>query len=311
MHDGKAHRRDRGLATLLVACVLLVAFWEIMSNRSRRPLKPFLVAADDFVNFAPVTTSFHLRPLEVYQTPTEPNILAYEVRSAPAANDPRLSSTASVARAASLDKSQPLMVRIVHGYNMPDCMRIRGYDVTPIADRPWAPGAAPATSEGRRPDGGAAVPSACRVQVWRLTSDIGDRSVWASSMVRAGDGIGTDFDTRDQPFPRVGTPDDPNWAPRGFTLAGLRHPIRNLRLFLRSRWNSSRCDPATFLKLRQPVWASDELLTLVTASYSIGVAPADEAEVIEQVLWVHAFFLEELRRWGRARSEAAPAPEKP
>lgn len=278
------------LAALLIACVLVVGFWEFMSNRSHRPLSPFLVTEEDFSGLEPSSAAFVIRRLPVNRSPIEPNILAFEVRS----------GLASDGRAVRLDKAEPLMVRVVHGYNMPDCMRIRGYDAALIrdqfrTDRPGANQASP--SDVPVPRG--------RIQLWRLTSDLGDRHLWASSMIRASDGVVTDGDTRDMPFPRIGTPDDPNWVPRGLHLSSFRHPIRNFRLFLRSRWNSSRSDLATFLRLKQPVWASDELLTVITASYAVVGRPEEEEEIGRQVLLVHAFFLDQLEQWGRTRSDAA------
>jgi hypothetical protein len=61
---------------------------------------------------------------------------------------------------------------------------------------------------------------------------------------------------------------------------------------------------ATFLRLKQPVWASDELLTVVTASYAVVGRPEEEEETARQVLLVHAFFLDQLEQWGRLRSGA-------
>lgn len=275
-------RREWGTAALLVMCVAVVGFWECMSNRSRQPFKPFAVSADDFLGFAPEAPWLVVRRLAVNRTAIEPNVLAFGVREG--VQGSKLS--------AELGKVQPLMVRLVHGYNLADCMRIRGYRVDLIED-------IRNTAAARVPQGGR------RVQVWRLTSDIGDRSIWVSSMVRAADGQAADADARDMPFPRIGTPDDPNWVPQGLTLASLRHPFRNLGMFIRARWNSSRCDLATFLKLRQPSWASDELLTLVTASYAVIVGPEEE-EAIRQLMAVHVFFLDQLRQWGAARASARP-----
>ena len=98
-------------------------------------------------------------------------------------------------------------------------------------------------------------------------------------------------------FPRVGIPDDPGWAPRGMTLKGLRHPVRNTRLFLRSKWNSSRADLLTFLGLKQPAWASDDLLTLVAGSRGTSVGQEEELSVAVRVLSVHLHMHSELKAW--------------
>jgi len=274
------------MALLLLVCMALVGVWEVCSNRSRRPFRPFQVTAEDFAGFHPAGAAWIARALPVQQTPIEPNLLAYEVRSAPGQAAP--------------PKAEPLFVRLVHGYNLPDCMRIKGYTVELLAERSAADPA-----QTFQPGGGG------RVQVWRLTSDLGDRAVWISSMLRAADGAPTDLDTRAMPFPRVGTPDDPHWTLRGLTWSSLRHPLRNFRLFLRSRWNSSRRDWLTFLRLRQPAWASDEWLTLVTATPSLALGADEEEAVRRHALAVHAEFLREFGRWGRrggAAGKAAPAP---
>jgi hypothetical protein len=64
-------------------------------------------------------------------------------------------------------------------------------------------------------------------------------------------------------FPRVGTPDAASWNPTGLRWSSLRHPIRNTRLFVRAKWNASRCDLLTFLSLRRPAWVTDSYFTLV------------------------------------------------
>lgn len=116
-------------------------------------------------------------------------------------------------------------------------------------------------------------------------------------MLTAYDFAATDVDTRSMDFPKVGTPDDPNFNPQGFRLKSLRHPIRNLRAFVNAEWNKSRCDWMTFLGLRKPAWASRSMFTLVSAAKGPRVQPKEEPAVIEHVLETHAALHAELTRW--------------
>lgn len=270
--------RQWAVPLLLAACVAIVAFWEIMAARSRRPFMPFEMGVEDFRGFAPSSPLWSVRPLSIPPDPVEPNIVAYEVRRVPGEAGGR--------------SAAPVLVRLVHGYNMCDCMRIKGYRVELIE------------TVGRRDE-----PASGRApfrQVWRLTSSTAEVSIWITGMIRAGDFGETDVDVRSLAFPRIGIPDDPSWLPRGITWSSLRHPIRNARLALRAKWNSSRCDLATFLGLRQPAWADDELLTLVATGEGASVKREDEPRVTESVLAAYDFVYAELKRW---RSESGPGRE--
>jgi len=259
-------RRERWIAATLVFSVAVVAFWEIMANRSRRPYEVFQVTAADFAGFMPAGDGWEVRVLPVQNTRIEPNILAYEVR----------------ARSPASEISGPVLVRLVHGYNMPDCMRIKRYRVDLVKDTR----AVGAQRRCERP-----------LQIWRLTSATGDKSVWVTGMLRAGDFRESDVDVCAMAFPRIGTPDDPSWLPEGLKLSSFKHPVRNFRWLLRAKWNNARCDLATFLKLRQPAWASDELLTLVGGSDEGALRRTNEAAVTEAVLRAHEFVYRQLRAW--------------
>jgi hypothetical protein len=114
-------------------------------------------------------------------------------------------------------------------------------------------------------------------------------------MLSAGQLTPTGLDTRDVPFPRIGTPDDPRWVPTGLSWRSFRHPVSNLVVTVRHLWNNARCDLLTFLRVRQPAWASDEVLTLVTASSP--VSRADEGLARGEVLALHRAFYVDLRAW--------------
>ena len=260
---------------VLVACVAMVGFWEWMSSRGGVDTDAFGLVSASFAEFLPSPPGWQTESLRVSRDPIEPNIKALKM-SRPSAPGDR----------------GPVLVRLVHGYNMVDCMRIKGYQVDLVEDRRHeARAGAPSETGGRHP---------LRVQIWRLTSSAGDVSLWVTSMLRAVDFSLTDTDTRSMAFPRVGTPDDPSWIPRGLTSESLKNPVSGIRLFLRAKWNASRCDPMVFLGLRRPAWASDEMLTLVSATSEI--APTvSESDMMAHVLDAHAALYGELLAWRRSR----------
>ena len=208
--------------------------------------------------------------------------------------------------------SVPVIVRLVHGYNMPDCMKLKEYEVSLLrdirraeADGSRVQGFPPApyvATEGKQGFKGG---GELGVQVWKLKSVTDDVSVWVTTMIRAGDFEGTDVDIRSMAFPRVGARVEPNWVPRGVTWKSLRHPVANFRKFMAKKWDNSRCDLWTFLKLRQPAWASEELLTLVSASAVGHVRADDEARVGVEVVAAHEFVHNELHAWKAKQLEAA------
>lgn len=276
---------ERAIASLLIVCVAVVGFWELMANRSRSPLNPFGLTSESLADFGPDAAGWRVLRERVEPDPLEPNILVLRLfpRSPAGPQDvpfPRQHTHAAV------------LVRLVHGYNMRDCMRIKGYKVALVGDLRDA-----AYVEDERLRSSSSDGSYPKCQIWRLTSGGGTISIWITSMLSAGDFSETDVDVRAMAFPRVGIPDDPGWRPVGLTLRSMRHPVRNLRLFLRSKWNSARCDLPTFLKLRRPAWASDELLTLVAASTGVSVEPASEREMVDHVMSAQKDVLTELQAW--------------
>jgi len=243
---------------LLLTCMLLVAFWMVAGTFSAKPFKAFDLTADDFAGFTPKVAGMTVQVMPVtVRDQAEPNVVAYVVDGQ--------------------NSSVRLGIRLVHGYNMPMCMKIKGYRVEPIEG-------------GRRVSG-------LPVQVWRVISSTGDTSIWVTTMIRSGDFSVTPVDICSMAFPRVDVPDDPNWIPQGLSWTDLKHPVQTSRTYLRARWNASRTDLLTFLRLRQPAWANQELLTYVSRSISFPVTRANEAMVIKQVLAGHAAMLKELQRW--------------
>jgi hypothetical protein len=270
-------RREAIVAAALLLCIGIVGFWEIMSNRSKRGWSAFQFTARDMVSFRPRSDRWKIREIPIDPTPTEPNIAAYEFKQ-------------SGARMA---------VRLVHGYNMPDCMRLKHYTVELVADSTVGQRTVDSRQkrEGEGGNKGASDPSLKRLQLWRLTSAEGDKTLWMTSMLHGGTFEGTDIDVREMAFPRIGIPEDPNWVPRGVTWDSLRDPIDGMRRFLNRKWNNSRADLAVFLKLKQPPWASDEVLTLVTAWRGRAVKPEQEETVAQQVLSAHTLMFQQLYAW--------------
>jgi hypothetical protein len=285
--------KERRVAVLLVLCVVLVVFWELTSRLASRPFEGLRLNAIHFSGFVPSDPQWNIRLMHLKATPTEPTVIAYDARRlTPAVQTVLPAVLPAVANA-------PVMVRLMHGYNMVDCMRIKQYRVELLSDtrrRGTAPGADSAAADG--------IP----VQVWRLTAPSGDRAVWVTTMLRATDFGATDTDTRDMAFPRVGMPDDPAWAPSGLKWSSFRHPVRNLRLYLRSKWNASRSDLLTFLRLRQPAWASDVMLTLVSEYRGEPLAGDAESAAVAHVLEVHRLFYALLRAHGGPSAGAANGP---
>jgi len=304
---GKAKKgnrlREAAVFAVLLLAVGIVGFWEIMANRSRRPFQSFEVTPEDFAGFEPRSPGWRFTPTPVTHSAMEPNILAFRVNRqelvvrghAPGpASGPALRSH--------------VFVRLVHGYNMPDCMRLKGYTVACVADTHGTTGL---TARAREllPGGRDADPaSAPRIQFWRLTTSVGDESAWVTSMIRSGAFEGTTIDVCAMPFPRVGTVMDPDWAPEGLTLSSFKHPVRNLRRFLLGKWNNSRCDLLTFLALRPAAYASDEVLTVVSMTEPLQAGGVDLAPYFRHAVGAHRAFEEQLRQWHKSRETGRPGP---
>jgi hypothetical protein len=238
----------RHLSTILIlGCALLVAGWQLLALYARRGQEPLQIQAEDFASLALDVPGWQSTKLPVPNDPLAPTIVAY-----------RLTRRADATR---------LLLRLVHGYNMVDCMRIKHYDVRGKDE----------SGENLKPEGGIdgkgseanLEPSGFRfsdpsgfLQCWRLSK--GDQhSLWITAMLSGGDLAYTGKDTRSMSFPRIGTADAASWNPTGLSWRSLRHPISNSRQALRSHWNASRSDIWVFLRLRRPAWVSDKDLTLV------------------------------------------------
>lgn len=258
---------------LFLSCSLLVAAWIVLAHRSSQPFKPFTLTAADFASFAPRVNGWNLTSLPISSIdPAEPNIVL-------------LSATRTPPGPTGLSSRTAALIRLVHGYNMPMCMKIKGFTVSPLTDI-------------TRPTGIPGAP-AVRIQAWRLTSSTGETSVWLTSMIRAGDFSPTTGNICDMAFPRIDMPDDPRWVPSGFTRADLRHPITAARRWFRARWNSSRTDLLTFLRLKQPAWASDEQLSYITIGKPSSAPDTDHT--LKELHDLHIAVLDAFQAWAKTR----------
>ncbi|MBT3296625.1 MAG: hypothetical protein HN919_15450 [Verrucomicrobia bacterium] len=255
---------------LLLTCVILVSFWQIMAWRARRGFDAFRITAAMLKDFDPHIEGYTLMQALVQPDPLQPNIISY--RATPATGRAGLNRT--------------ILVRLAHGYNMVDCMRIKHFQVEAVGGDggPLGDGALPGSGLHR--------------EVWRLTSAINDQSIWMTSMHNGSDFKPLEMSTTSMAFPKIGTPDDPGWQSKGLSRESFRRPIHNLKRTLRHSWNNARCDLLTFLRLRRPVYASDEILALVS---TVAIPPANdanpariEAELIRRQQDVHAGMVDAL-----------------
>jgi hypothetical protein len=103
---------------LLVICTLLVAFWQVMSWVSRRPYESFALTPESMVSCQPALEGWVVRALPITRDKlVDANIASY-----------------SVAQDSSSSPNNHFLVRLVHGYNMPMCMKMKYYTVEKILD---------------------------------------------------------------------------------------------------------------------------------------------------------------------------------
>jgi hypothetical protein len=309
-NEPRTEGADRRMGIVLAILVALTVLFLGLSVLHKRPMDAFELRASSFAGFSPRLEGWSLEKLPVGSDPVEPNILCYSVT-------PRGATILDSGRRAGMT------LRLVHGYNMRDCMRIKGYLVEEMQRRSETGDHRPQTMD-RRPrttdaglhatvtankarstkheapmtnDQAPSTPSPFPGQMWRMVSPAGVTSLWATVMLRADTFEATDRDVCSMPFPRVGIPDDPDWSPGGLTLDGLRHPVANARRVVRAKWNASRSDLLTFLGFRRPAWVQAEWLTLVVAGEA-GIGSGGDITAAS-LLAVESEFVRELRDWRR------------
>ena len=300
---------------VVLTCAIIVIAWQAAGLIAQRGDDDFTLQADDFESFELKLDGWKVEQLEIVPTFMEVNLLKYRLRRQP--EDSSLRPPRSLREISPLRNAQ-ILIRLVHGYNMRDCMRIKGYDVQELDGVLNGYGVAvngggentgeseqEATKSTENPSTNNQQPTTDlrKAQVWRLTSATSDSSLWLSGMLRAGDFTETDLSTTDMAFPRIGIPDDPSWMPRGLRLKSFRHPVRNMRYFMRAKWNNSRCDLLTFLGLRKPAWASDDALTFLVVWVGEPLEAQDEAAVSALLADVYRQVLPQLQAWKMPRTE--------
>jgi hypothetical protein len=127
--------RQHIVSGLMVFCTLLAAFWLVMSWSSRRSYDSFTLTPEKMATFHPALEGWDVRALPITRDDLiDANIAAYSLvrdSSSPVINN-----------------RQPIpnnrfLVRLVHGYNMPMCMKMKYYTVEKILDYKVRPVADP------------------------------------------------------------------------------------------------------------------------------------------------------------------------
>lgn len=218
-------RRERWVGLVLLACILVVMAWTFAAWRARQPLPPYITQPALFDAFRLEIPGWTSHRTRLPDSPYEANLLVCRLRS---------------------EAYPDVLVRLVHGYNMPNCMRLKGCAVEPLP--------APGGRAGRE------------VQAWQVVSALGDTNLWLTTVVAATNFAPAAIDIRDMPFPGTDFTFADGWHPTGFSLADLRRPFHSLRRFLTAAWHSSQRDPGVMLKWNAPPRPSDEWLVLIVAA---------------------------------------------
>ena len=290
---------------LLVFGTLFLAFWMVMAKVNRREGVSFDLTPEAFVNFHPAIEGWITDTMPVTRDSyIDANIAAYSL-----VRDYSSSVT---------DNRQPItnnhyLIRLVHGYNMPMCMKLKYYTVEKIQDYKVRSVSDPKLQSAYRSLPSTTqqlsnlttiLPTELPYQLWRLTSSVGTVSIWVTTMIRSDDFSATSEDICSMAFPRVDVPDDPGWVPRGFGLEELKHPVATFRRWYLHRWNGARWDVLTFLGLRRSVGASNELLSYITKIEDLPSGGPRDAD-IQDLLEIHATMLKDLQAWRLAERRNA------
>ena len=293
------------MPAFMVFCTLLLALWLVLSRANQSPRALFDLTPVDLATFRPALEGWTVNAQPIIRDDLiDANLAAYSVvrdaySQATSNEQPRTASR--------------FVVRLVHGYNMPMCMKLKYYTVEKIQDnRIHAVSDPKLQSAFRMVQNGQLNPSTglrasnlaiqqlstleLPMQLWRLTSSAGTVSIWVTTMIRSGDFSPTSEDICSMAFPRVDIPDDPNWVPRGMGKDELKHPVVAFRRWYHSRWNGARWNVWTFLRLSPPVGASNELLSYVTRVEDLPSDGPKDSDM-KNLLEIHAAVLTKLQVW--------------
>ena len=136
-------KKELIVAISLVVCLLIVGFWEVMSKRSERVWDAFQLSAADFQGFKFQSEGWRIDQRKISPSPTDPEILKFDMLRQVASRHGTITyrnglpvvTTNSPNSATNRQLSaMPIRSRLIHGYNMVDCMRIKGYAVKLLHD---------------------------------------------------------------------------------------------------------------------------------------------------------------------------------
>ncbi len=242
-------KRERIISSIFIVVLLLVAVWMIAANRAQSSFGGYDITPEKFAKFSPSLTGWDARNIPAKFTKYSPNLVAYEMC-------PRLSQESKVG-------GGRIVSRLANGYNMVDCMTVKGYKVDLLSNM--------LNGDGKT--------GKVYVQTWLLTRD-GIKSVLATSLLRSSDLTTTSADVRSMVYPYAGKPGDQNLGMHGFSW---RHPFVFARNAVRSRWVNSQRDVLAFLRLKKRRWADDKVLTMVT-EFSHQPTPVPSTETMEKMI---------------------------
>jgi hypothetical protein len=319
--------RDHLTSVLISGCTLLAALWLVAAHFNRGFKQAYDLTFDDFADFQPALEGCTIEKLpRASPDATDANIVAFILASPPSALsglDRQGSQQGSMPDPRSPNTTHNLpsrfLVRLVHGYSMPMCMKRKSYTVEKIQDHEVRSTTDPKLLSAFKMAGNSGSPitdngatEAPRippsypfpVQLWRLTSSVGDVAYWVTTMIRSGDFEPTKEDICSMRYPVVNYPDDPNWTPRGLSLETLKNPRDAFWCWFNSRWDGSGWDVLTFLGLRPGAAGSAELLSYMTI---VNIESSDaQTHAVDEALMRHAAMLKEFQKW---RGNAAGSPQ--
>ena len=138
--------RQYAVPVLLVSCALVVAAWMLLARASWVPWMPIGITSADFVGFQPVFQGWKVEKLPVdTKRVIDENIVAFAVTSdgRDSTGDRKgferetvrsVKEAGVFKREAETSGDHRFIIRLLHGYNMPMCMKIKYYTVEKILD---------------------------------------------------------------------------------------------------------------------------------------------------------------------------------
>jgi hypothetical protein len=234
----------------------VTGLWEFCAFRVSRHENTYALQPDNFSDFRPVIfgTTMNVASNMIFD-PTALPLVSFRMETS---------------------SGHQVLSRLVHGYNMHDCMILKHYDVELLSN----------ALETRNS------------QTWKLISQTGDVSIWVTTILNSDHLTPTSKDVRSMPFPRVSTLDDLGWNMSGIDRQFLSNPVDNTRKMMIRKWSDSRGDPVVFLKLKPPPFGHSELLTYHTSM--LANQGEDLEPLIKEAESIHAAFLTELKRFEKS-----------